>query len=155
MVSPDAGFAKTARKYADYLGVDVAIGDKTRKCHDEKAEILELIGNVEGKNCLVVADFTISGGTLIDIARVLEARIGACLGHVMVREKGVEKIENSPLEFIISTDSVENPYILTSEKFITVSVAPLFAEVVHRIHRKESLSSVFDSVPESVKQFAK
>ena len=159
VVSPDAGFAKTARKYADYLGVPVAIGDKTRKSHDEKAEILELIGDVKGKNCLIVDDFTISGGTLIDIARVLEAkgakRIGACLGHVMVREKGVEKIENSPLEFVISTDSVDNPYILASKKFITVSVAPYFAEVCDAIHRKDSLGEIFSSIPDSVKQLAK
>ena len=68
VVSPDAGFAKTARKYADYLGTPVAIGDKTRVAHDEKAKILELIGDVTDKDCLIVDDFSISGGTLIDIA---------------------------------------------------------------------------------------
>jgi ribose-phosphate pyrophosphokinase len=124
VVSPDAGFAKTARKYADYLHTDVAIGDKTRKGHDEKAQILELIGDVRGKNCLIVDDFTISGGTLIDIAKMLEKkgakRIGCCLGHVMVRDKGVRAIEESPIEFVMSTDSVDNPYILGSKKFITV-----------------------------------
>ena len=159
VVSPDAGFAKTARKYADYLGTDVAIGDKTRKGHDENAQILELIGDVQGKNCLIVDDFTISGGTLVDIARVLQRkgakRIGACLGHVMVREKGVEKIDNSPLEFLISTDSIENPYILASKKFITVSMAPLFAEAVYRIHEKESVSVLFSDIPEKVKQTSK
>ncbi|MBQ3274328.1 MAG: ribose-phosphate diphosphokinase [Christensenellaceae bacterium] len=148
VVSPDAGFAKDARKFADYLGVNVAIGDKTRKRHDEKAEILELIGDVEGKNCLIVDDFTISGGTLIDIARVLQARganrIGACLGHVMVREKGVQRIEESPLEFLISTDSVDNPYIINSKKFKTASVAPLFAKAVASIYNQESLSKLFE-----------
>lgn len=74
VVSPDAGFAKTARKYADYLGTPVAIGDKTRVAHDEKAEILELIGDVDGKDCMIVDDFTISGGTLADIAKVLKAK---------------------------------------------------------------------------------
>ena len=148
VVSPDAGFAKDARKFADYLGVNVAIGDKTRKKHDEKAEILDLIGDVEGKNCLIVDDFTISGGTLIDIARVLQERganrIGACLGHVMVREKGVRRIEESPLEFLISTDSVDNPYIINSKKFRTVSVAPLFAKAVASIYNQESLSKLFE-----------
>lgn len=154
IVSPDAGFAKDARKYADYLGVDVAIGDKTRRDHNEKAEILELIGNVDGKNCLIVDDFTISGGTLIDIARVLKQkgakRIGACLGHVMVREKGVQRLEDSPIEFVLSTDSVDNPYVQASEKFVTASVAPLFAEAVRSIHNKESLSHIFDKLPEGV-----
>ena len=157
VVSPDAGFAKMARKYADFLNTDVAIGDKTRKDHDEKAQILELIGDVEGKNCLVVDDFTISGGTLIDISKMLvqkgAKRIGCCLGHVMVREKGVRAIEESPIEFVMSTDSVDNPYIIGSKKFITVSVAPLFAEAVHRIHEKTSVSGLFTDVPEKMKQY--
>lgn len=155
VVSPDAGFAKDARKYADYLGTDVAIGDKTRKGHDEKAQILELIGNVEGKNCLIVDDFTISGGTLVDIANMLKKKgaqkIYACLGHVMVREKGVKAIEESPIECLISTDTVENPYILGHDKFKIVSVAPLFAEAVYRIHEKVSVSGMFKAVPDKVK----
>ncbi len=155
VVSPDAGFAKTARKYADYLGVNVAIGDKTRTSHDEKAEILELIGNVEGKNCVIVDDFTISGGTLIDVAHMLKKRgakrVVACLGHVMLREKGVKAITESPIEYVISTDSVENPYIMGKPKFSIVSVAPLFAEAVYRIHERESVSALFTIVPEKIK----
>ncbi len=154
VVSPDAGFAKDARKYADYLGLDVAIGDKTRTAHDENAQILELIGDVEGKNCMIVDDFTISGGTLVDIAKVVKAkgakRVIACLGHNMLREKGVKKIEESPIEMLISTDTVTNPYITTSSKMVTVSVAPLFAEAVKRIHDRSSVSPLFDRVPQKV-----
>lgn len=110
VVSPDAGFAKEARIFADYLGLNVAIGDKTRKGHDENAQILELIGDVDGKNCMIVDDFTISGGTLVDIANVLKKkgakRVIACLAHNMLREKGVKKIEDSPIEMLISTDTV-------------------------------------------------
>ena len=95
VVSPDAGFAKTARKYADFLGTPVAIGDKTRTAHDENAKIMELIGNVEGKNCMIVDDFSISGGTLVDIAYVLKARgakrIIACLAHNILRGSGREE----------------------------------------------------------------
>lgn len=159
VVSPDAGFAKTARKYADYLGTPVAIGDKTRVAHDEKAEILELIGDVDGKDCMIVDDFTISGGTLADIAKVLKAkgakRILACLGHNMLREKGVKRIEESPIEMLISTDTVENPYIAASKKMVTVSVAPLFAEAVLRIHERVSVSTLFDQVPSRVVEEAK
>lgn len=155
VVSPDAGFAKMARKYADYLGAPVAIGDKTRSGHDENAHILELIGNVEGKNCLIVDDFSISGGTLIDVAKMLKSRganrIFACLAHTMLREKGVKAIMDSPIEYVISTDSVENPYVKDNEKFLIVSVAPLFAEAVYRIHERESVSTLFSSVPTSVK----
>ena len=156
VVSPDAGFAKDARKYADYLKVPVAIGDKTRTGHDENAQILELIGDVEGKNCIIVDDFSISGGTLVDVANMLKARgakrVVACLAHIMLREKGVKAINESPIEYVISTDSVENPFIIGQEKFLTVSVAPLFAEAVYRIHERESVSTLFSSVPERVKE---
>lgn len=154
VVSPDAGFAKEARIYADYLGLNVAIGDKTRKGHDENAQILELIGDVDGKNCMIVDDFTISGGTLVDIANVLKKkgakRVIACLAHNMLREKGVKKIEDSPIEMLISTDTVDNPYIVSSKKMITVSAAPLFAEAVLRIHERASVSPLFVKVPAKV-----
>jgi ribose-phosphate pyrophosphokinase len=81
VVSPDAGFAKQARKFADALNLPIAIGDKTRTDHTENAKVLEVIGDVEGKNCLVVDDFSISGGTMIDIARGL-------------KEKGAKRIFN-------------------------------------------------------------
>ena len=154
VVSPDAGFAKNARKYADYLHTPVAIGDKTRYGHDENAKILELIGDVSGKDCMIVDDFTISGGTLCDIAVMLKEkgakRIVACLAHNMLREKGVKRMEESPIELVISTDSVENPFITASKKMITVSVAPLFAEAVLRIHECFSVSTLFNSVPPKV-----
>ena len=156
VVSPDAGFAKTARKYADYLGTQVAIGDKTRFSHDENAQMLELIGDVKGKNCLIADDFSISGGTLIDIAQMLKKRgakrIVACLSHIMLREKGVKAVMESPIEYLISTDSVENPFIVGYDKFITVSVAPLFAETVYRVHNRESVSNMFSHVPDKVKE---
>ena len=154
VVSPDAGFAKEARNFADYLGLNVAIGDKTRKGHDENAQILELIGDVDGKNCMIVDDFTISGGTLIDIAKVLKTKgakkIIAVLAHNMLREKGVKRIDESPIEMLISTDTVDNPYITASKKMITVSAAPLFAEATLRIHERESVSPLFAKVPPKV-----
>ena len=154
VVSPDAGYAKTARKYADYLQVPVAIGDKTRYGHDETAKILDVIGDVKGKNCMIVDDFSVSGGTLVDIARALKEnganRIIACLSHVIAREKGIRAIDESPIEMLIGTDTVKNPYIIKSKKFVTVSVAPLFAEAVFRIHEKESVSPLFSKVPKKV-----
>lgn len=151
VVSPDAGFAKDARGYADYLGTPVAIGDKTRVAHDEKAKVLEVIGNVEGKDCLIVDDFSISGGTIVEIANAVKEKgarhIYACLSHLLIREKGLQAIDNSPVEMLISTDSVENPYIRGHEKIRIVSVAPLFAETVRRINSRESVSPLFNKVP--------
>jgi len=68
IVSPDVGFAKQARRYASQLDVSMAIADKERHGHDEKAVILEVIGDVKGKTAVVVDDFTISGGTLVDVS---------------------------------------------------------------------------------------
>ncbi len=154
VISPDAGYAKTARKYADYLNVPVAIGDKMRSGHDENAKVMNVIGDVRGKNCLIVDDFTVSGGTLVDIANMLKEngarRVIAGISHVIVREKGIKAIEDSPIEMIIGTDSVKNPYIACSEKFVQISVAPLFAEAVLRIHEKESVSPLFSRVPKKV-----
>ena len=151
VVSPDAGFAKDARLYADDLGCPVAIGDKTRVAHDEKAKMLDVIGDVDGKDCLIVDDFTISGGTLCEIADAVKARgarhIYAALSHFLARESGVKAIENSPIEMLITTDSVDNHYIHQSSKVRVVSVAPLFAEAVMRIHNCESVSPLFTKVP--------
>lgn len=151
VVAPDAGFAKAARRYADNLGAPLAIGDKTRKQHDECAEMLELIGDVRGRSAVIVDDFSISGGTLIELAKLLiergATRIVACLSHLLLTEESVKKLEASPIELIIGTDSVDNPYIRHSRKIRTVSVAPLFAEAVTRIHNRESVSPLFTAVP--------
>ncbi|GKX30885.1 ribose-phosphate pyrophosphokinase [Vallitalea longa] len=156
VVSPDSGFAKEARKIARYLGVPVAIGDKEREGHDENAKIIEIVGNVEGKNALIVDDFSISGGTLIDLANELRKRgvkkIYASLSHILLNEKGVAKLKDSPIEKLISTDSVYNPYIMDCKKIKIVSVAPLFAETINRIHKRESVSPLFEKVPKKVIQ---
>lgn len=154
VVSPDAGFAKEARKFASYLNTSVAIGDKTRQGHDEKAEILEIIGDVNGKNVVIVDDFSISGGTLIDLSRALKEkgakRILACLSHILLNEEGVKKLEDSPIELLISTDSVNNKKVLDSDKIKLISVAPLFAEAVYRVHNRVSVSPLFNELPKKV-----
>lgn len=154
IVSPDAGFAKQARKYASYLGLSVAIGDKERKGHDEKAEVLEIIGQVEGKNALIVDDFTTSGGTLADLAWELKKRgvkkVFACLSHILLNRAGVETIVNSPIEWVVATDSVDNHYISGCNRIKIVSVAPLFAEAVLRIHNRDSVSPLFTHIPHKV-----
>ncbi len=154
VISPDAGFTKQARKFASYLGVSVAIGDKTRTGHDERAKVLEIIGDVSGKNTLIVDDFSISGETLIDLARELKnrgaQRIFACLTHILLNEQGVARIEDSPLEFLIGTDTVVNSCLRKSKKVRIVSVAPLFAEAIDRIHNRESVSPLFTKVPDKV-----
>jgi len=154
VVSPDAGFTKQARKFASYLEAPVAIGDKTRTGHDEQAEVLEILGDVNGRNVLVVDDFSITGGTLIKLAEELKKRgaerILVTLSHVLLNEQTLARIEESPIEMVIGTDTVYNPYIKGSKKVKVVSVAPLFAEAIDRIHRRESVSPLFSAVPKKV-----
>lgn len=147
VVSPDAGFAKNARVFASELGCPVAIGDKMRAGHDENAKVLEIIGEVEGKNCLIVDDFTISGGTLADVAHGLKDKgakdIYAFLSHVVLSENGVKKIEDSPIKLLVSTDTVECPEIGKSQKIKILSAAPLFARSIELIHDRHSISHIF------------
>ena len=134
VVSPDAGSAKRARDFANELGCPVAIGDKTRTDHTENAKILEVIGEVEGKNCLVVDDFSISGGTMVDIARGLKERganrIFGALSHNCMNEKALTRFDESPYEFVVTTDTVECPEARKHSKIKIISAAPMFAQAV-------------------------
>jgi ribose-phosphate pyrophosphokinase len=147
VVSPDAGFAKKARLFASALGCGLAIGDKERAGHDEKAEVLEIIGHVEGKTCLVVDDFSISGGTLCEVAQKLMDK-GARAVHVAVTHGiftggAMAKIEKSPISSVLVSDSVELDGAVFSPKIKPVSVAPLLGEAIRRIHNRESISVLF------------
>ena len=148
VVSPDAGSAKRARDFAKQIGCPVAIGDKTRTDHSENAKVLEVIGEVEGKNCLVVDDFSISGGTMVDIARGLKERgakrIFGALSHNCMNEKALNRFDDSPYEFVVTTDTVECPEARRHPKIKIISAAPMFAQAVKLIHDKAPMSTLFD-----------
>jgi len=151
IVSTDEGFAKTARKeYANKLNAPLAIGNKQRTGHDERAEVLDIIGNVEGKTAVVVDDFTISCGTIKDTARVLKIKgaeeIYAFVSHNMLSEKGVKELEKSEIDMLFTTDTVDNPNAneRTCKKIKIISAAGLIGDAIRRIHEKESLSDLFD-----------
>jgi ribose-phosphate pyrophosphokinase len=152
IVSPDVGNAKVARKYGDDLCLPVAIGDKMRRNNDEKAEILDIIGNVAGKNAVIVDDFSISGGTVVNLAAELKKRgtkdIIACFSHIPLSKKGVEAIENSCISTVISTDSLYNPNTVNMKKLKIISVAPMFAEAVRRMQQHKSIGNLFDDMTE-------
>jgi ribose-phosphate pyrophosphokinase len=154
IVAPDAGFVKSARKYAACMNLPVAIADKMRRCHDEKAEILELFGRVEGKNAMIVDDFSLSGGTLAELSRRLKKggaeRIYACLSHLPLSDAGIKNIEESEIEFVISTDSVPTTSRLDPGRFKIVSAAPLFAEAVARMQGGKSIGDLMDTVTDGM-----
>jgi ribose-phosphate pyrophosphokinase len=147
VVSPDAGFAKKARLYASRLDAPLAIADKVRKGHGEQAEIIDVMGEVDGHNAVIVDDFTISGGTLAAAAEALLERgarsVIAALTHGVFAEGSMETIEASRLEMVLCTDTVETQPVELSDKIRVVSLAPLLAEAIRRIHDRESISGLF------------
>lgn len=148
VVSPDAGFAKKARLYANRLNAPLAIGDKERKDHSETAETLDIIGEVSGKTALLVDDVILSGGTLVDIARKLldegASGVYAAVTHAAISELTLERLNDSPIRKLLVTDSIESQPVEFPDSIEVVTVAPLFAEAIRRIHMRESVSVLFD-----------
>jgi ribose-phosphate pyrophosphokinase len=147
VVAPDTGFAKRGRRYARRLGAPLAIADKERADHTESAEVVELIGDVEGRTALIVDDFTISAGTLIDAARMVTERgaaaVYAVVSHGLLAGHAMERIDASPIERLFITDSVETQPVQLTDRIEVVSVAGLFGEAIRRISRRESISVLF------------
>jgi ribose-phosphate pyrophosphokinase len=150
VVSPDAGFTKKARNYADYLGVSIAIANKSRKSHNEKAEILEIIGDVRQKTALLVDDFTISAGTLVNAASKLielgASKVMAMVTHGVFSLGAREKIDRSNISKLFITDTIETQPEPLSSKVEVVSVAPLFGDAIRRIHDRKSISVLFERI---------
>lgn len=148
VVSPDAGFAKKARLYASCLNAPLVIADKARSGHDEKAEVLEIIGDVRGRTAVIVDDFTISAGTLAEAAVELLKRgareVYAAVTHGVLSQGSTERIMASPIARLLMTDTVETQPVPLCDKIQVVSVAPLFGEAITRIHSRESISVLFD-----------
>lgn len=145
--SPDVGFAKSASAFANLLGVPVVIGNKQRKDHSERAEVLEVIGSVEGRNVLMVDDFTITGGSLCSMADVLKSRgaqdIYAAVSHGVLSRGASDRIERSQIRKLFMTDTIELPVEPLGSKIEVISVAPLFAQAIRSIHDRTSVSMLF------------
>jgi ribose-phosphate pyrophosphokinase len=145
VVSPDFGNAKYASRFARILGVDVAAGNKKR-ISDEKVVIDAVVGNVEGKECIVIDDEIANGGSmleLLDRLRELGAKSFrlACT-HGLFTKNALDRLE-APEDVveIVATNTL--PTAATCGKLTVLSVAPLFAEAIRRIHNGHSLNSMF------------
>jgi ribose-phosphate pyrophosphokinase len=145
--APDVGFAKGAAAYAQLLGSPVVIGNKERKDHNEKAEVLEVIGDVTNKNALIVDDFTISGGTLISMAKALKSRgaldVYAAVSHAALADGAAAKLADSPIKKLFVTDTIETNAVDSSDHIEVISVASLFASAIRSIHDRTSVSMLF------------
>jgi ribose-phosphate pyrophosphokinase len=147
VVSPDAGFAKMARRFAQRLGAGFALADKTRSGHGEQAEVFGLLGDVSGRDAVLVDDFVASGGTLVEAAEKLVERgarsVVAAASHGVFSGGAAAILGDSPIARVIVTDSIENHPEAPGDRVEVVSVAPLFAEAIRRIHGRESISVLF------------
>jgi ribose-phosphate pyrophosphokinase len=148
IASPDVGFGKQAYRFAEAMRAPVVFGNKTRRAHDEQAEMLDIVGEVKGKNVLLVDDFTISGGTLIEMAKACKERgardIYACVTHGVFSKGSSAKVARSPIKELVITDTIGYRFEDLAPCCKVVSVADLFAEAILSIHRRESVSRLFD-----------
>ncbi len=146
-VSPDAGGVERTRAYAKRIGAELAIIDKRR----EKAnvsEVMHVIGDVEGRECVILDDMIDTAGTLTNAAKALAdhgaKRVLAAATHPVLSGPAVERIKNSVMEEVIVTDTIPlTPAAIASGKFRVVSVANILGETIKRIHNSDSVSSLF------------
>ncbi len=146
-VSPDAGGVERTRAYAKRLGVDMAIIDKRRE-GPNVSEVMHIIGDVAERDCVILDDMIDTAGTLTNAARALvEAgarRVTACATHAVLSGPAVGRIEDSPLQRVVVTDTVPlGAAARESGKFEVLSVARILGEAIKRIHHSDSVSSLF------------
>jgi ribose-phosphate pyrophosphokinase len=149
VVSPDIGFAKKARQYAKALNAPLAIADKQRLDLAGSMTINHIIGDVAGRTALIVDDFTISGGTLVEVAAALAERgakdVYAAISHGVFTDEAIRRLDDSPIHKLLVTDSIETQPAKLSSKVQVVSVGQLLGEAIRRIHNRESISVLFET----------
>lgn len=147
LVAGDVSEAKDLGDYANRLNLPIAVVDKRRVDDSENPEAVALIGDVQGKNGLIIDDEIASGGTMIEAARFIgthgAARVEAAVVHPVLSGNAIQRIEDSSIERLVVTDTIPLPTKATSEKIEVVSVAHLFADAIHAIHTGESVSALF------------
>ncbi|MCH8289331.1 MAG: ribose-phosphate diphosphokinase, partial [Candidatus Marinimicrobia bacterium] len=147
VMAPDIGGIKMARAFARRLDLDLAVVDKRRE-KANKSEVVNIIGDIEGKIVLLLDDLVDTAGTLINAAETsinkgAEA-VYTLATHPVLSENALQKIDESSIEKLIVTDTIPLREDHTSEKLEVVSVANIFSEAIIRIHEERSISKLFD-----------
>mgnify|MGYP000859808170 CR=1 FL=1 len=146
VVSPDVGGIKMARGYAKLFGCDLAIVDKRRESA-ATTHVMHIIGSVTGKNVVLIDDLISTGGSIVEAAKALKAHgakdIYACIVHPVLAGSAVDRIKNSPIKELIVTNSIPLPKEKRVSKIKQLSIAPLLADAIWRIHNDVSISTLF------------
>jgi len=147
IVSPDVGGIKMARAYAKRLSAALAIVDK-RRVTPESIEVMHILGEVKGKDALLVDDIIATGSSMVEAAEVLKGagakKITAMVTHGVLSGDAIAKLDRSAIDALLITDSIPLPENKKHPKIKVISVAELFAEAIKRIHIDQSISILFD-----------
>jgi len=150
VVSPDVGGTARARNFANHLGVDLAVIDKYRPTYAQ-VQVMDVIGNVQGKSAILIDDLIDTAGTLVEGAQALKERgvveVYACATHPVFSDPALDRIQNSCLKEVVVTNTIpsnsEELHRRTDNKIKVLSVAPIFAEAIKRIYGEMSVSELF------------
>ena len=146
IVSPDHGSVGRARQFAQKLGVPFAIVDK-RRPRPNVAEVMNIIGDIQGKYCIMVDDMIDTAGTIVAGASALMAKgakeVYCACTHAVLSGPAIERLDESPLKEIVFLDSIPLPKNKMLDKFKVLSVAPIFAETIKRIYEDISISPLY------------
>ena len=151
VVAPDVGSAKMARGYGKRLGASFAIIDK-RRTKANTSEVLNVVGDVEGRNCLLVDDMVDTAGTLANAVVALKERgantVYAAATHAVFSEPAVERLSAAPLEEMVVTNTISIPKEKQFSNLKILSVADLLAKAIDHVHSNESVSELFEMLPD-------
>ncbi|MBA2876705.1 ribose-phosphate pyrophosphokinase [Anoxybacillus caldiproteolyticus] len=147
IVSPDHGGVTRARRLADRLKAPIAIIDK-RRPKPNVAEVMNIVGQVEGKTAILIDDIIDTAGTITLAANALiengATEVYACCTHPVLSGPAIERIENSKIKELVVTNSIALPAEKKIDKIVELSVAPLIGEAIIRVHEMQSISALFD-----------
>ncbi|MFP4698470.1 MAG: ribose-phosphate diphosphokinase [Eubacteriales bacterium] len=146
VVSPDVGSVKRTRSFAEKLEIPIAIIDK-RRPKANVSEVMNIIGNIEGQRVILVDDMIDTAGTICNAANALKEKgakeVYACCTHPVLSGPAIERIENSAIEELVVLNTLPLPKEKQIDKIKVLSVAPILADAIHRIHYNQSVSELF------------
>ncbi len=146
VVSPDVGGIKMARAYAKRMDAQLAIVDK-RRVSDREAVVMNILGEVKGKNVLIVDDLVATAGSLVEAVKALKENgakdIRAVITHAILSGPAIERIESSALKELVVSNTIPIPPEKKHRKIKVLTVAPTLGEAIRRIHNEESVSALF------------